>query len=345
MAIPLSFPESVLHRLHLLPTPIFDAFGGVLFGRVLSLSVRAGLFEILKDNPMSVSETAQTLKWETRATMLVLDSLTVGGYLDSPHQRYAVSEEGRKWCLRESPHYLGHLIRYFETLAARWDHLEHSLHNGGPIQPYYADFGDKEWEEYVLAMRDLARLLLPTMMKHLDLGTNPRSILDLGGSHGLYSMECCREYPGLTATVMDFAPALRMTSTLVKAGHMVDRIHLVGGDILAEPFPPEQDAIFMFNIIHGFKPEENRRLVARALDALRHDGTLYVLEQLRTPGSGSRLSRFIPLMVGLNLLNEIGGYAYSAEEVREWCAAARRVKVIRLRYPGVILFKVVKDRQ
>jgi len=343
MAIPLSLLEHTLHRLHLLPTPIFDAFGGVLFGRVLSLSVRAGLFEVLKDNPMSVSETAHALQWETKAAMLVMESLTIGGYLECANQRYTPSEEGRTWCLRQSPQYLGHLIRYFDTLTARWDHLEQSFHNGGPVQPYYAEFGDKEWEEYVLAMRDLARLLLPTLMRHLDLGKDPRSLLDLGGSHGSYAMECCREYPGLAAIVMDFPPALRITSTLVKAGGMVARIRLVEGNILLDPFPPEQDAVFMFNILHGFKPEEDRRLIARAFDALRDGGTLYILEQFRMEKGGSRLSRFIPLMVGLNLLNEIGGCVYSTEEVREWCAAARRVKSIKLRFPGVTLFKIVKD--
>ena len=340
MAIPLSLIENVLHRFHLLPTPIVDAFGSVLFGRVLPICVRDGLFEALKDTSMDADDIAHSLHWDARAAQLILESLTVNGYLECASERYALSAEGRKWCLRASPHYLGHLIRYFETLTVRWEQLDYSVRHGGPVKPYYEEFGEKQWEEYVLAMRDLARLLLPTLMKHLDLGNDPRNVLDLGGSHGAYSMECCREFPGLTATVMDFAPALRMTSTLVNAGRMADRVRLTEGDILSEPFPPDQDAVFMFNIIHGFKPEENRHLIGRALGALRTGGSLYILEQLRMTRSGSRLSQFVPLMVGLNLLNEIGGYAYTEEEVRGWCAAARRVKAIRLRFPGVTLFKV-----
>ncbi len=340
MNVSLSVPERLLHGLHLLPTPILDAFGGVLFGRVLALSVRSGLFEAVKGSPLAVEEVAGILGWNTRATVLVLDTLTVGGYLERFGRRYGPSVEGQKWCVRDSPHYLGHLIRYFETLYARWDHLESSVRAGRPVQPYYADFGAKEWEEYVLAMRDLARMILPSVLARLDLGEAPDRLLDLGGSHGLYSMECCREYPTLTATVMDFPAVIPIASTLLKAERMEDRVRLTAGDILTQPFLPGQDVIFMFNIIHGFTPEENRRLVGRALKALRPGGSLYILDQLRSPGRGSRLSRFIPLMVGVNLLNEIGGYAYSEEEVKEWCKGARRTKAMRLRFPGLTLFQV-----
>ncbi len=45
MILKLTFLERLLHRLHILPTPIMDAFGGIIFGRVLTIAVRRGLFE------------------------------------------------------------------------------------------------------------------------------------------------------------------------------------------------------------------------------------------------------------------------------------------------------------
>jgi hypothetical protein len=47
-------------------------------------------------------------------------------------------------------------------------------------------------------------------------------------------------------------------------------------------------------------------------------------------------------MVGLNLLNEIGGNTYTFEQIKGWCAGAAAVKRIRLRFPGVTLVEVVK---
>ncbi len=45
MILKFTLLERLLHRLYILPTPIMDAFGGVIFGRVLTIAVRRGLFE------------------------------------------------------------------------------------------------------------------------------------------------------------------------------------------------------------------------------------------------------------------------------------------------------------
>jgi len=340
MTVPLSLIERLLHRLHLLPTPIFDAFGAVLFGHALALSVRSGLFEVLDTGPLSNDDIAHTLGWDPRATRLMTESLVSMGYLSRQGRRYKCSAEGKKWCTRNSPMYLGNLIRYFETLYPRWDHLEYSLEHGGPEQPYYATFSDHEWEEYVVAMRDLARLLMPEVLPHLDLGASPLRLLDLGGSHGLYSMECCRRHPTLTATVMDFAPALRVTSSLVHAEQMGPRIRLAEGDILTADLPTEQDVILLFNIIHGFRPDTNHALIKRALRSLKRGGTLYILDQICDQPGRTSLAQSVSLMVGLNLMNEIGGYAYATEDVRSWAGGEEHCRAIRLRSPGLVLFRI-----
>ena len=121
---------------------------------------------------------------------------------------------------------------------------------------------------------------------------------------------------------------------------MEHRIRLVAGDFLSAEFPRDQDAILMFNIIHGFDAETNRRTINRALKALNPEGKLYILDQIRNGHHGSALAQFIPLMVGLNLFNEIGGNTYTVEQVKGWCGGAKRVKVMRLRYPGLALFEV-----
>jgi hypothetical protein len=47
----------------------------------------------------------------------------------------------------------------------------------------------------------------------------------------------------------------------------------------------------------------------------------------------------MPLMVGLNLMNEIGGSAHSLPLIREWCAEAATFRVMPLRFPGVTLIE------
>ena len=82
-----------------------------------------------------------------------------------------------------------------------------------------------------------------------------------------------------------------------------------------------------------------------SLEALRPGGKLLVLDQMRDEGpSSSSLARFIPLMVGLNLLNEIGGTAYSIAEVKSWCEG-HNVRQVKVRLPGVALVEIQKQLQ
>jgi len=340
MVFRLTLPERILHRFHLLPTPIMDAFAGVLFGRALVIAVRRGLFDVLASVPLNEEQIASVARLHPDALRLLLDSCVIGGYLTRKRGAYRVTAEGRKWLCKESPDSLVNLVAYFESLHGRWMNLETSLETGSPPRPYYASFGEEDWQTYVLGMRDLARLLLPHVIEKITPGSEACSLLDIGGSHGLYAIECCRRRPNLHATIMDFAPALACAAVLVRQSAVADRVELQAGDFLVEPLPPEQDIVLMFNIIHGLSEADNRSLLARALAALRPGGKIFILDQMRDERTfASDLARFIPLMVGLNLLHEIGGKVFSLREVTSWCRG-RRVRHLKLRLPGVSLVEV-----
>lgn len=316
-----------------------DVFGGVLFGRALAIAVRRGVFEQLGKNAATAEEIARQTGLHATGVTLLLDAFSVCGYLNRDRSRYRLTAEGRTWLLQRSPSYIGNLIAYMETLHRRWQSLEYSLEHGTPPKPYYAAFTADDWRVYVNGMRDLARLMEGEVLRRVNIDGSARTVLDVGGSHAHYALALCRRHPGLHATVIDLEGALQHTREIIESEGMQGWVHLVTGDITTCPFPGEQDAVLMFNLIHGFDAPTNRMLVEKALHALKPGGQLFILDQLRPSGHGSQLSRFMPLMVGLNLLNEIGGTVYAFEEVREWCGSAR-VRRIPLRMPGVSLVVV-----
>ena len=332
--------ERFLHRLHLLPTPVLDVFGNVLFGRLLAVAVRRGVFETVAHNALPIEDIASKTGMDVHAASLLCEALAVSGYFRKSGARFSASPEAQRWLLRNSPQSLYHLITYFETLHHRWQSIEYSLDHGHPERPYFEAFGPADWETYVLAMRDLARLLLPRVMKRLRLPADGGSLLDIGASHGLYTLACCKRAPSLKATMMDFAPALAHATKSVDAEGMQSRIRFVPGDFTKAALPGKQDVVLMFNIIHGFDAETNRRLVRQALDALTDSGRLYILDQFATRHRGSSLAKFIPLMVGANLLNEVGGTVHSVNDVRDWCGKHAVVHVRNLGIPGVGLAEV-----
>jgi len=338
MPMRLSFTETLLHRFHALPTPVMDGFGAVIFARALTVALRRGMFESAGLRAVSPEELSSETGLTPEGVRLLADACEAGGYLKKRKGMYSATAETKKWLVRSSGTYLGDLMLYFDSLNSRLGGLEYSLEHGKPREPYYASFNESEWDMYVRGMANLARLLIPEVIRKIRLPRTEGHLLDLGGSHGLYSLEYCRRSPGSTAIVMDFAPALRQAAALL-GGEAGNRIRLVAGDILTSPLPRDQDAVFMFNILHGFTEEANRNLIARASASLRRGGSLYILDQMTGTGQRSPLSRFMPLMVGLNLMNEIGGSAHSLDRMRKWCSAAGTFRVMPLRFPGVALIE------
>lgn len=341
MLLRLTLLERGLHRLHLLPAPVVDVFASVLFGRALAIAVRAGVFDALRDHPLTSGDIAEKTGLHPEAVSVLAEVFVQGGYLKRIGTAYGLSTQGKKWLLTDSPHSMVKLIHYFEMLHTRWGSLEHTLRSGGPAFPSYDAFGEKDWETYVFGMRELASFLLPEVMRKVIVPRSASRLLDVGGSHGLYAIECCRRSIGLTATVVDFEEPLRWTRQFIRNAGLEGRVVTLSGDVLAMEMPGKQDVIFLFNVIHGLREDQNQRLVGRLVDMLEPGGKMYILDQMTEPGGRSQLARFIPLMVGLNLLNEVGGKAYSFYEVQRWCGRARRVRRMRLRIPGVTLVEVV----
>ncbi|MCZ6775086.1 MAG: methyltransferase [Ignavibacteria bacterium] len=319
-----------------------DAFGNVIFGRALMIAVRKGLFETVADRLLTIEEISHESQLSVSGTELLVDAFVASGYLKRVGGRYTVTAEGKKWLVKSSPSYLGNLVRYFETLYDRWSYMDYSIEHGYPPKPYFQMFSEEDWKIYVYGMWDLARLLIGDVRNKIVLPRNPKRLLDIGGSHALYAIECCQRYPSLNAVVMDFDNALQHTAAIVRDSGLEERVALLGGDFTKIELPLEQDGILMFNIIHGFREEDSRMLVVRSLRALKPGGKLYILDQMKEKSWRSGIAQFVPLMVGLNILNEIGGNTYSFEQVKRWCVDASAVKRFRLRLPGVTLVEVTK---
>lgn len=342
MIIPLTLAERLLHRLHQLPVPVLDSFAGVLFGRSIAIALRRGMFEALAEKPLTAAELAVRTGFTEEGVMLLADAFVAGGYLQREGNAYSAGAVAKKWLVQGSPFYLGNFVRYVETLYERWQSLEYSLEHGKPRQPYTAAFTDADWGVYVEGMQDLARLLAADVIPKIALRAGARRLLDIGGSHGLYSIECCERFPGLEAIVLDDPAALKHTARIVRERGMEERVSLLAGDFRTMSLPSDLDGVLMFNIIHGLTEEENLALITKVRNALRAGGKLYVLDQMRGMGKGSRLQQLIPLMVGLNLLNEIGGTSYRFDDVACWCTGMRSVRHLRLRLPGVTLIEATK---
>lgn len=328
-----TFREWALARANLLPAAVDDAFLSVLFGRLLVEAHAAGLFAALAAGAATPEELASSLHIDAGAAALLLDALREESYLRRDAAgRYRLAPQSRKWLLPASPSYIGNFLEYVGLLHRRWDRLGEALRSGRSPAPYPAVFSDDDWRVYTYGMADLARLILPRIRRRLAVPSGASALLDVGGSHGLYTADILRRHPGVRATIVDLPQVLPHTEAILRReGFSASLLPSTGDppDIPKGPF----DVVLLFNLIHGYAPEENRRLLKAIAAETR--GALYILDEftgVRKRGAGNLL----PLLVGINLINEIGGRTHAWEEVAAWCRQAgfANVSYAALPLPG-----------
>lgn len=344
MPLHLNMKERAFSRLNKQPVPILDAFASVLLGRALMVCNSFGVFDALHGSARSVSELAAMTGMSARGADILLRVVEAGGYVVKKGDRFRNTKLAEYWLTKASPRYLGNLVLYFERLFSRWEYLGRTVEQGEPEKPYFEYFDENDWETYTYGMMDLARLLMPEVMRVVQIPESARRLLDIGGSHGLYAVEFCRSHPVLKADVIDLEKVVEVGRRITKDLGMSSRVIHHAGDFMTDSLGNRYDVVLAFNIIHGLKPQENVLLMKKASAALNQGGKIAIMDQLRDGKKDGSLSRLISAVVGLNLFNEIGGNSYTASEVQEWSREAGFVECT-VKWPSAPGVAIIQARK
>jgi 2-polyprenyl-3-methyl-5-hydroxy-6-metoxy-1,4-benzoquinol methylase len=130
-------------------------------------------------------------------------------------------------------------------------------------------------------MHQLARLAAPEVASAIPLPRGAKQLLDLGGAHGWFAAELCRQHRGLKATVLDLEGSVRVGREIIARAGLSHVVTHREGDILTSELGGPYDAVLLFQVVHHLTPAQNVALLRRVRTALMHKGTLAVLEYLR----------------------------------------------------------------
>lgn len=342
-------PENLVERaalaLGLVPTPMGETLPALLLARLLMTATRHGLFEALAPEPRTAPEVAERCGTNPGVTRTVLDTLVSGEYLTLEGDRYALTPVSRKWLLRDSPTSLcdSLIYRYLE-----WDwiaRLDGFLESGTPLD-IHREMTRDQWELYQRGMLAFSRLSAPELVRRAPVPKGARDLLDIGGSHGFYSVALCRRHPGLRAVVLDLPEAVEQAAPLLCREGMGDRVVHRAGDALAEDLGEERwDMVLLSQLVHHFDEPANRGLVRRIARALRPGGVLVILElvRLQSPGEGGQLGGLLGLYFALT--SESGTWSFA--EMADWQRDAGLAPRAPIRFrtaPGIGIQVGVKGR-
>jgi SAM-dependent methyltransferase len=335
---PQNATELAALRLNLAPVPVGEVMYALPLARTVMAGVRLGVFRRLARGDASVEQLADELQLTHEGARLLLGGLESIGHVDRKDGRYAINRRAKRWLDPESDTYVGTFIEHSYDYWGWWERFEDLLKTGESVEIHDPDPDDPHWRRYIVGQFELARLSAPEVAKAVDLGEQPRSLLDVAGGHGWFSAALCRRHPTLSATVVDLPGSAAIGREIIAEHGLADRVRHQEGDMFEANLGGPHDGALAFNIIHHFSPETCVELLTRIGESLKPGGTLAVLDLFLPRGDKpSDAAAFLGLFFHLTS----GAATYTPEDLAGWLDAAgfaspKRVQIRRI--PGQTLY-------
>src|SRR6266581_1487107 len=330
-------PENLLERIALragvVPTPLGDTVVAMTLARTIMVATKLGVFEALAKAECNAQEIATRCGLDRHATEALLFALAGAGYVRSKATHYTLAPLARKWLLKSSPQSLYDYM-LFNFLNWTWDErFEDFIRTGRPTH-IHREMSHDQWQVYQRAMRSLASFSAFEVARRIPVPRGALHMLDLGGSHGYYSVMLCRRHPGLRSVVFDLPEAVVHAAKMLAQEGMGERIvHRAGNALTDDLGNEEYDLIFIGNLLHHFNEQVNRDLVKRSARALRPGGYLVIeeLQRVQSPKEVGELGALSNLYFAAT--SEAG--TWSMQEIAKWQREAGLLprKPIRLLTP------------
>jgi SAM-dependent methyltransferase len=340
-----AFEKFIIGEMNLAPAPMFDLLGGFSFYAVASAK-ELNLFDELERGPLAAGELASRTQSDVRGLGVLLELLETLGYVKLTKRGYALTPVSRKWMLASSAvDFSEGFVYYHRTMMELWPFIAGSVRKGDAHINFYEWLGKHPdtAASYQKFMMSLASMVIPGLVRKLKFRNE--SVLDIGGSHGLYSIALCRNNPDIHVTIIDSEYAMPLLKKNISGAGLEHRITLLTGNFMDYALHEKFDTILLFNVIHEHREEYNIQLLGRIRDTLNSNGSLVILDGMKEK-KVSGLMELAERMYSLLFFHFLGGRNYSYDEIRSWLEGAgfTAVKRTDLRVSGFTMIRAGRYR-
>ncbi|MFI5172250.1 MAG: class I SAM-dependent methyltransferase [Chitinophagales bacterium] len=312
--------EFIAFKMNLVPTPLIETQIYFTVARIIMAAAELGIYEAIGKEKRSAEEIAKISNTHAHSTIQLLNALVGIGYIRYHENKYSISPKYQKWLLQESE---ANLIGKLRFQIMEWNylnHLEEFVRTGKTLE-LHSTINSKEWEFYQQGMRDLSINASKEMAKKIPVPNGAEKMLDIGGSHGLYSIELCKKYPALSSTILELEGAVEHASKIAQRYDQSGRVKHKAGNALTDDLGENQyDIVMINNVVHHFTNEQNIALAKKIARSLKPNGIYIIGEFLRNekPGQGGVMGAATSLY--FSLTSSSGNWSES--EMKSWQNAA-----------------------
>jgi SAM-dependent methyltransferase len=248
--------------------------------KALFAALNLDLFSRLVE-PKTLDAIAQELGVAAHRLKTLLATLTSLGLIVRDDAGFHNSPAGGRYLARGGPAYFGdyYRLQIDRQIYPSLEHLDAGLAGEAADLALYSTAGlmsdPVEAEAFSLAQH--AGSLGPALelAKTVDLDGS-RTLLDVAGGSGAFSITMCKRYPEMTATIIDFPNVVEVARRYVAEAGLSERIELRGGDALDTEWPGDQDVILMSYLLSAVRERDMATLFENGYRSLRAGGLLIV---------------------------------------------------------------------
>jgi len=287
--------------------------------RILLSGFELDVFTNIEESGTTNSQLSTKLNLNEHASERLLNALVSLGFLSKHNNLFFNTPDSFNFLSKKSSNYLGGLM-HSNHLWNTWSNLTKVVKTG--VSAHSTEINDRgeNWlVSFITAMHDRAIKQAPQQLANIDL-SGIKSLLDVGGGSGAFSMEFVRRKPELEATVFDLPNVVPITKGFIEKEGFSDKITTYTGDYTTDELPTGFDLVFLSAIIHSNPLEVNQELIKKCFNALNENGKLiiqdWIMNNDRTqPTSGAIFA--INMLVGTE-----AGDCFTEQEVTEMLSNA-----------------------
>jgi hypothetical protein len=259
--------------------PIFDLFAAHMQTRITEIAVRIGMFEALRE-PVDISDLCVTLSIGRRAAESFVAVLAASGLAEVNGETAHLTDIAREYFLADSPFFKGALFKLIpddEYELVRRVHLREES-----FRPTTQRWLAGKVRDVIGQAEHMHAQTFPAcaaFARHPQLH-GARSVLDVAGGAGTFSIALALHNPAIQCVVMDLPCMRPAVRALIERYRLPGNISFVGGDMFAGAWQGRHDAVLFSNVLHDWDLTRCAALAAKAFEALLPGGRVFINEML-----------------------------------------------------------------
>jgi SAM-dependent methyltransferase len=308
--------EHIALMANLVPLPLIDTQIAFTAARAIMVAAEVGLFEALSKGDQTAEAVAAVCGTHPGATKHLLGCLVGIGYATWRDGKFGLPRSMQKWLVKSSP---SSVIAKLAFQSMEWElvgKIGDFVRSGKPLD-FHEHMNAQEWAIYQDGMRDVAANPALELAKRMPVPQGATRLLDIGGSHGLYSTELCKRHPALVATILELPGAVDRASEIAQREGLGSRVqHRIGNALSDDLGEATFDLVMINNLVHHFSPEQNADLARRAARALAPGGVYAIGDFIRAPHPGA--GGGVPAAMDLYFALTSASGTWAFDEIASW---------------------------